>query len=930
MRLGRSLIALATGLVCGSAYAGPALAIIPFIAGAAGATVFVQAVIAVGIAIGSAVYGASQQRKAARRAAQKAKDDYNASLQDRMITGVSTEYPYRYVYGRAKVGSSIIAIFTSGDKDEYKHLVCVHAAHQCDAIEEIYIAGEPLGTLDFGTGDVLAGKYRKNTREAVTTEYFSLLQTCTLIHTPVNPTTGPPVPIIGRAWSGIIASYVKEDGVTELINYTVSGNVVTLEYVPQYIVAISYTYMQTASTVRVKKHLGTPGDTVDSTLNSELPALWPFTSVVAGFCYTVIRLDLNQPEFQTGTPTIEVLIRGKKVYDPRSGTTYWSQNPALCLYDYLRSPLCGVDTNDIPTADVITAANVCDTAETFGARYTMNGVVFSDSSQADVLDQMADAMAGTIVPTTWAMTAGSYVAPVVTLNQSDIVGALSVNPGPSNTNKFNGVKGQFTGPETLYISTDYKPYQNATYRATDGLDVFINQSFPFTDSIQRVHNLARILTEDSRNAYTIKAEFSMKAWGLKVGDRVLFTSAFLGITSKPFRITDKSYKPAAPVELTLKEDAASIWDYADTVLADDTPNTTLPDPFKVNALTGLYAASGDDELYIVSDGSVITRVRVWWPISTTQSVVNGGNIEIEWQETGTSSWLRAVTDGRSTSIYITEVKDGRVYILRARAINPYLNAKSDWMYTAHQVIGKLNPPPDVISFRVTENPNFARYYTWQYTANAPKDLAGFLVRYSAGFDERSWESSVPLFEAGALDRSHSTSMPGDGEWSFLIRAIDTSGNLSVNTVRMTMFFDAGVFAVAIDAVSADALGWPGTCVGGGIDGYALVDSGVLTWDTIPTTWDGWADWAGLSIGTLSYEHPVYDLGAVIDVVLRENHVAAGATVAECCYSSDNVSYTAWAAIPSAQINTRYLKFRWTVTGASPVLYRAGFNLYDPT
>ena len=95
---------------------------------------------------------------------------------------------------------------------------------------------------------------------------------------------------------------------------------------------------------------------------------------------------------------------------------------------------------------------------------------------------------------------------------------------------YNGVKGQFISPENLYVSTDYTPYQNATYVATDGREIWQQLDFPFTDNLQRVQNLCRIFTEDQRNGFTLKASFSYKAWGLKVGQRVTFTSAFFGQT----------------------------------------------------------------------------------------------------------------------------------------------------------------------------------------------------------------------------------------------------------------------------------------------------------------------------------------------------------------------------------------------------------------
>ena len=59
----------------------------------------------------------------------------------------------------------------------------------------------------------------------------------------------------------------------------------------------------------------------------------------------------------------------------------------------------------------------------------------------------------------------------------------------------------------------------------------------------------------------------------------------------------------------------------------------------------------------------------------------------------------------------------------------------------------------------------------------------------------------------------------------------------------------------------------------------LADAGTLTWDTIPTTWDAWADWAGPSASPISYTHTAVDVGATLTLRLREGRVASG-TVAE--------------------------------------------------
>lgn len=543
--------------------------------------------------IGSAIYGADQQRKRAAADRERQRQAYNAGLKDRTVTRIASDAPHRTVYGRARVGSDIVAMFSSGARDEYKHLVCVHAAHECDAIEEIYINGKALGALDVN-GEVTGGDYA------------------------VISSVGETETHTGSTF--VLAFVPQELAITRKVGkknygvaYTLDGATVTLT---QDFGTVTCTYQRdqvAASRVRVKIHLGTPADPADAALMADLPDLWPDTAVLRGFCYTVVRLDLNHVDFQGGIPPIEVLLRGKKLYDPRSATSVWSQNPALSINDYLTGEMCGVDAGDIPTADLITAANVCDEDIGDGVkRYTVNGTVTADQESGKVLEQLAQCMAGGIVGTTWQCWAGKYVAPVMSLAQDDIVGAWSVIGGVADAELYNGVRGQYISNENEYVLTDFKPYQNAVYLTADGRELWTNIDFPFTDSVQRVHNLARIFTEDQRNGFTIKATFSLKAWRLKVGNRVTFTSALLGQTDKVYRVVDKRFGIEQGVELTLKEDAASIWDFADAVVADETQNSNLPNPLYVPALSGVYYTSGEDELLEAGDGTLIPRIAVHW------------------------------------------------------------------------------------------------------------------------------------------------------------------------------------------------------------------------------------------------------------------------------------------------------------------------------
>jgi hypothetical protein len=319
-------------------------------------------VASIALTIGTTVYGAVAQKAAAKKAkrqAARAREDFLNSLQDRTITRVSTDAPHRYVYGKAKVGADIVAMLVSGNNEEFKHLVCVHAAGESESIDEVYINNKPLGPLD-EDGFVTSGDYYSAATESITQTFAT--SPFTLAHT---PSSSVKVIAYGRAMLGAAYMGLSSGEVT----YTRVGNTITvtsfnplnypLTFVLDYY-SITYQYKNNTSQVRVKKHLGTSDDPADASLLAECGAKWKDTAVLRGLTYTVIRLDLRQSEFQGGVPDINVLMKGRKLYDPRTGLTAYSTNPALAIYDYLTSPMCNVPASDIPLSNIITAANVCD------------------------------------------------------------------------------------------------------------------------------------------------------------------------------------------------------------------------------------------------------------------------------------------------------------------------------------------------------------------------------------------------------------------------------------------------------------------------------------------------------------------------------------------------------------------------------------------
>jgi hypothetical protein len=778
-----------------------------FVTVASVAALFAAGVISGGSAfliIAMSAYGQYKQEEMRRQndaARDAARDAYNASLEDRTVTRITTEAPFTRIYGRARVGSAVVAVLSSGARDEYQHLVCVHAAHECDGFEETYISTNALGTLDGSGFAVNSPDYGKGT--------------ATLFWQPsaVNPFTLDHAPDSGTVKVHVYS--VSSDGLEDISAYllpcAVVGNVVTITSYPAgplpFSVITQYQSTIYTSTVRVKQHLGTAGEAADATLIAECPAKWTVASKLSDFCYTYLRIDLNQQEFQGGVPGVEALLRGARLYDPRTGLTVWSQNPALVLYDYLTSEFCNVPAADIPIGDVITAANVCDESTAYGPRYTFNGTITSAQDPAQVITQIAQSMAGGINSTTWSMWAGSYVAPTLTLEQTDIVGALAITPGISDADICNGVTGRFIGPENGYTPTDIAPYQNATFLAADGRDLFANMEFPFTDTTQGCHNLARIFVEDQRNSFTVKGMFGLKAWDTAIGQRITLNADFFGIVAKVFRIVGKTYSYNGMVELLMKEDAPEIWDQADAVAVDATPNTGLPNPFQLDAPSSLVLSSGTDTLLKQADGTIVSRIKAVWAASSS---VFSPQAELQMRPVPQTDWQSMTPVDATLGLgYLSPVRDGVTYDVRMRFVNTYLSVQSPWTYAAPEtVVGKTAAPDDITSLSISGT----KLYWQGLDADTNADLAGYIFRFHYG-NNLDWGSATPM-HIGVVTQSpwDMVIVPG-GPVTIMGKALDTSGNESVNAALIVT--DLGDVPVSNIVLTTDykALGWPGTLVG---------------------------------------------------------------------------------------------------------------------
>lgn len=78
-----------------------------------------------------------------------------------------------------------------------------------------------------------------------------------------------------------------------------------------------------------------------------------------------VRLRWDQDLYAGGIPNVRAVVKGKKLYDPRTAATGWSNNAALVVRDYVTgSHGLGAASAEVDDTALIAAANVCDEAVT--------------------------------------------------------------------------------------------------------------------------------------------------------------------------------------------------------------------------------------------------------------------------------------------------------------------------------------------------------------------------------------------------------------------------------------------------------------------------------------------------------------------------------------------------------------------------------------
>ena len=572
---------------------------------------------------------------------------------------------------------------------------------------------------------------------------------------------------------------------------------------------------------------GTPTQAANNALVTASDGKWTNTHKLSGIAYIYVRLAFDADVYPDGIPTFTAVVKGKKVFDPRTNTTGWSDNPALCVRDYLTNTGYGLGevTDNIDDGFVSSAAGVCDETVFGQARYTTNGSFTTGATPHDLLSTILTSMGGSLwyAQGKWRLKPAYWTTPVMFLDEDDLRSSIGVSTRHSRRDNFNVIKGKFSGPDTNWQMVDYKEVKNESAAGTfvvglpysisevgttnfvaigassntvgeifvatgagtgtgvadlnlgvdNGLASVADVDLPFTDNMKEARRLGRITLERNRQQLTVQASFGLKTLGLQVGDNVYITNSRFGWVNKSFEVLSWSFGLADDLDLqtnmTLRETAEEAFDEFDDAEIYEIDNTNLPSPYFV-PVPSLDAAVITTT--INEDGTAVPAIDFSWGVSNSEVV---DYYDFQWKLTGASNYSSITTE--EPRFTLAPALSNAAYDYRVRAVNT-LGIKSAFASSASPAVtGNDTTIPNAPTGLVADAGYGAVTVTW----NRPTtNVGGSALKDLFVYEIYRGTSSNPTVKVGRVAGEIFTDggLSDNTTYYYRVKAVDFTGNLS--------------------------------------------------------------------------------------------------------------------------------------------------------
>ena len=504
---------------------------------------------------------------------------------------------------------------------------------------------------------------------------------------------------------------------------------------------------------------------------------WTDSHVLNDHSYVYVQLDYDKDAYSRGMPRISCVVEGKNdIYDPRTDTFGYSRNHALVVLDQiLNKNGFGAETTEYGVQSFIDGANICDELvaginATTEPRYTIDAVLsFGETPQSNMAMLLKAGVAGlSFDQGVFQYIPGSYVAPYVDYDESDLVGGIAFTTGLSKANVSNIAKGSFLDANQNFDKVQYEPIAPSSYLANDGEELILEFDAPMTTSPAQARRLGKLAIEHSRFGVRLQASFKMKALELIEGDRITLTIARLGWDKKIFRVLAGGYSISLTdgISMSLAEDAPAVWDWTEGEALDIpiAPSMILPDA-NINAPAGLNIV---ESLYTTTNAiDIKTRATIGWISGGVRSAM----FEIQMRPTG-GIWSVLSTDFRDTQIDVNDTVLGQ-HEFRVRGVTE-VGRPSAWTTLVYTIIGKATPPNDIGVITAAQK-TYGIDIAWQPVTDLDVRLYELRLDDNFGTTGAIYSGYQTLF----------TDIRRQAGATYYVRALDTSGNYSEISAQVT-------------------------------------------------------------------------------------------------------------------------------------------------
>lgn len=520
----------------------------------------------------------------------------------------------------------------------------------------------------------------KGTNEFLPLIYGRVRVGINIVFLEVSSTNNEYLHIVGTIGEGEIKGVYKKDGVDQIwLNDKLYND-------PLYSGLVTYTVYN-----------GTATQDVDANLKAACPA---WNDALRHTAYIYMKLKWDRNVFQ-GLPLITLEVEGLKVYNPSTGMTEYSNNPALCARDYFtrsaRRGGIGINSARLDDSSVSACASYC-TAK----GWTIGLPLIEQQAVTDNLSQITSTYRGAVTYSggifKFKYKDLYYETPVEDIDERDIISngnesTLTISQ-PSIFDTPNAVRIKFLDEEINFQMNDYVHSDDALVMA-DGNYREETITIKGINSITNAMKMSYYHLERYRINKVVDMMTRLRLLALEPFDIVTLTHNIPGWKDKYLRVLSTRMTQDGDIMLNLIEEENLLYDDIWNIETHDWKDTNYVAPSTPPPSVGNISL--EEEVYYYRERSFTRLKATFTPPSEFYPYYPFWDYAQVWVKIGSGEWkYMTKVEG---NYQIDPVNEGEIYYIKFVSVNiwgtaePFNNAPS----ISKMIVGKVTAPTSLSS-----------------------------------------------------------------------------------------------------------------------------------------------------------------------------------------------------------------------------------------